>query len=97
LVLLYINLYKETFGVDIRKDVFDIHGSRSGYNQYNNDETGFKKLLKELPMDFAAYYHCKLTPFFYTNAVVVSEVNLLLIRRFIKMKLAKGKTDKSDM
>jgi len=43
------NQYKETFGVDISKDVFDVHGSKTGHNQYRNDESGFRKYLKELP------------------------------------------------
>ena len=44
-----MNKYKETFGVDISKDVFDVYGSCEGHNQYKNDESGFKKFLKELP------------------------------------------------
>jgi len=28
-----MNKYKETFGVDISKDVFDVYSSASGYNQ----------------------------------------------------------------
>ena len=40
-----MNKYKETFGVDISKDVFDVHGNRNGHNQYKNDEIGFKKFL----------------------------------------------------
>ena len=46
-----MNKYKETFGVDISKDVFDVHGSTTGHNQYKNDESGFKKSLKRLPSD----------------------------------------------
>ena len=41
-----MNKYKETFGVDISKDVFDVHGSNKGHDQYKNDETGFKNILK---------------------------------------------------
>ena len=44
-----MNKYKETFGVDISKDVFDVYGSNTGHDQYKNDEAGFKKFLKELP------------------------------------------------
>ena len=29
-----MNKYKETFGVDISKDVFDVHGSATGYYHY---------------------------------------------------------------
>jgi hypothetical protein len=44
-----MNKYKETFGVDISKDVFDVHGSGSGHNQFKNDEKGFASFLKILP------------------------------------------------
>jgi len=97
-----MNKYKETFGVDISKDVFDVHGSLSGHNQYKNDETGFKKLLKALSeeslvvMEATGYYHYRLAQFLYKNEVIVSVVNPLSIKRFIQMKLAKVKTDKSD-
>lgn len=97
-----MNKYKETFGVDISKDVFDVHASNKGHNQYKNDETGFKKYLKELPegslvvMEATGYYHYRLAQFLYKNKVVVSVVNPLSIKRFIQMKLAKEKTDKSD-
>lgn len=97
-----MNKYKETFGVDISKDVFDVHGSLSGHHQYKNDESGFTRLLKKLPddclvvMEATGYYHYRLAQFLYKNEVVVSVVNPLSIKRFIQMKLAKVKTDKSD-
>ncbi|WP_438961888.1 IS110 family transposase [Nonlabens sp.] len=97
-----MNKYKETFGVDISKDVFDVHGSESGHEQYKNDETGFKKLLKSLPkdslvaMEATGYYHYRLAQFLYKNGVEVSVINPLSIKRFIQMKLSKVKTDKSD-
>lgn len=97
-----MNKYKETFGVDISKDVFDVHGSKSGHNQYKNDESGFKMFLKELPvnvivvMEATGYYHYRLAQYLYKNEVVVSVVNPLSVKRFIQMKLAKVKTDKSD-
>ena len=97
-----MNKYKETFGVDISKDVFDVHGSTIGHNQYTNDESGFKKFLKSLPvnslvvMEATGYYHYRLAQFLYKNTVIVSVVNPLSIKRFIQMKLAKVKTDKSD-
>jgi transposase len=97
-----MNKYKETFGVDISKDVFDVHGSINGHTQYKNDAQGFKKFLKELPKDLlvmmeaTGYYHYRLAQFLYKNDVVVSVVNPLSVKRFIQMKLAKVKTDKSD-
>ncbi|MGS0523793.1 IS110 family transposase [Zobellia nedashkovskayae] len=97
-----MNKYKETFGVDISKDVFDVHASKKGHDQYKNDETGFKKYLEELPkgslvvMEATGYYHYRLAQFLYKNGVLVSVVNPLSIKRFIQMKLSKVKTDKSD-
>lgn len=97
-----MNKYKETFGVDISKDVFDVHGSISGHNQYKNDASGFKKFLKDLPkealvvMEATGYYHYRLAQFLYKNQTIVSVVNPLSVKRFIQMKLAKVKTDKSD-
>lgn len=97
-----MNKYKETFGVDISKDVFDVHGSKTGYHQYKNNEAGFRKYLKELPkgslvvMEATGYYHYRLAQFLYKNGVIVSVVNPLSVKRFIQMKLAKVKTDKSD-
>src|SRR6056297_2968819 len=97
-----MNKYKETFGVDISKDVFDVHGSNKGHCQYKNDGSGFKRFLKELPndslvvMEATGYYHYRLAQFLYKSKVTVSVVNPLSIKRFIQMKLAKVKTDKSD-
>lgn len=97
-----MNKYKETYGVDISKDVFDVHGSNQGHKQYRNDETGFKKFLGELSkgslvvMEATGYYHYRLAQFLYKKDVMVSVVNPLSIKRFIQMKLAKVKTDKSD-
>jgi len=97
-----MNKYNETFGVDISKDVFDVHGSSSGHSQFKNDERGFKALLKSLPqqslviMEATGYYYYRLAQFLYKNDVDVSVVNPLSVKRFIQMKLAKVKTDKSD-
>jgi len=47
-------------------------------------------------MEATGYYHYRLAQFLYKNAVVVSVVKPLSVKRFIQMKLAKVKTDKSD-
>lgn len=97
-----MNKYKETFGVDISKAVFDVHGSSKGHDRYGNDGPGFKKFLGHLPegslvvMEATGYYHYRLAQFLYKNGVMVSVVNPLSVKRFIQMKLAKVKTDKSD-
>ncbi|MFD2529347.1 IS110 family RNA-guided transposase [Polaribacter marinaquae] len=96
-----MNKYKEIFGVDISKDVFDVYGSTSGHNQFKNDASGFNFFLKNLPknslviMEATGYYHYRLAQFLYKQSVIVSVVNPLSIKRFIQMKLAKVKTDKS--
>lgn len=97
-----MNKYKETFGVDISKDVFDVYGNGSGHARFKNDEKGFASFLEVLPggalvaMEATGYYHYRLAQFLYKNNVTVSVVNPLSVRRFIQMKLAKVKTDKSD-
>ena len=94
--------YKETFGVDISKDVFDVYGSECGHSQFKNDEQGFKLFAKTLAsdslvvMEATGYYHYRLAQFLYKNGIAVSVVNPLSVKRFIQMKLSKIKTDKSD-
>ena len=97
-----MNKYKEIFGVDISKDVFDVYGSKSGHDQFKNNPSGFKSFLKSLPteslviMEATGYYHYRLAQFLFKQNVLVSVVNPLSVKRFIQMKLAKVKTDKSD-
>jgi transposase len=97
-----MNKYKEIFGVDISKDVFDVHGSKSGHDQFKNNALGFKSFLKSLPkeslvvMEATGYYHYRLAQFLFKQGVLVSVANPLSVKRFIQMKLAKVKTDKSD-
>ena len=97
-----MNKYNEIFGVDISKDVFDVYGSKSGHNQFKNAASGFMFFLKNLPkkslvvMEATGYYHYSLAQFLFKQGVLVSVVNPLSVKRFIQMKLAKVKTDKSD-
>jgi len=94
--------YTEIYGVDISKDVFDVFGSATGHSQFKNVEKGFTTFLKTLPknslvvMEATGYYHYRLAQFLYGKGIVVSVVNPLSVKRFIQMKLAKIKTDKSD-
>lgn len=93
---------RKIYGIDISKSVFDIYSKSKGHVELKNDESGFKQLLKSLPkkalvvMEATGYYHYRLAQFLYKNGVVVSVVNPLSVKRFIQMKLAKVKTDKSD-
>lgn len=94
--------YKEIYGIDISKSVFDVYGSISGHNQFTNDPKGFTSFMRQLPknslvvMEATGYYHYRLAQFLHRSGVSVSVVNPLSVKRFIQMKLAKVKTDKSD-
>ena len=47
-------------------------------------------------MEATGYYHYRLAQYLFKNGIDVSVVNPLSVKRFIQMKLAKVKTDKSD-
>lgn len=97
-----MNKDKEIYGIDISKDVFDVYGALAGHHQCRNATTGFKEFIKGLPknalvvMEATGYYHTPLAQFLSKKGVRVSVVNPLSVKRFIQMKLAKVKTDKSD-
>ena len=97
-----MNKNTEIFGIDISKDVFDVYSSKTGHQSFKNDEAGFKSFKKALSknalviMEATGYYHYRFAQYLYKNKVQVSVVNPLSVKRFIQMKLAKVKTDKSD-
>ena len=97
-----MNKDKEIYGIDISKEVFDVYSITSGHNQFKNDTKGFRALVRFLGkdslvvMEATGYYHYRLAQYLYKQGVLVSVVNPLSVKRFIQMKLAKVKTDKSD-
>ena len=97
-----MNKDKEIYGIDISKKVFDVYGSLGVHHQFKNDEQGIKSFEKHLPkgalvvMEATGYYHYRLAQYLHKKGVEVSVVNPLSVKRFIQMKLAKIKTDKSD-
>jgi transposase len=97
-----MNKDKKIYGIDISKSVFDVYSEGTGHYQLTNDASGFKALLKSLPktalvvMEATGYYHYLLAQFLDKKGVQVSVANPLSVKRFIQMKLAKVKTDKSD-
>lgn len=97
-------MYKnnQIYGVDISKDVFDVYSEAHQHQQYENSPSGFKKLLRHLPpgalvvMEATGYYHYLLAQYLHSKKIAVAVVNPLSVKRFIQMKLAKVKTDRSD-
>lgn len=97
-------MYKnnQIYGVDISKKVFDVYSEAHQYQQYDNSPSGFKKFLKHLPpgalvvMEATGYYHYLLAQYLHSKEIAVAVVNPLSVKRFIQMKLAKVKTDRSD-
>ncbi|AOW21963.1 transposase [Urechidicola croceus] len=93
---------KKIYGIDISKKVFDVYTQETGHHQFKNDEKGFVLFAKRLKkgsvvvMEATGYYHYRLAQYLYKKGILVSVVNPLSIKRFIQMKLAKVKTDKSD-
>ena len=93
---------KKNYGIDISKNVFDVYNQETGHDQFKNDEKGFVSFTKTLNpdcivvMEATGYYHYRLAQYLYKNGLSVSVVNPLSVKRFIQMKLAKVKTDKSD-
>lgn len=89
-------------GVDISKDVFDVVDPNGDHHQFDNSPKGFRKYLKLLDagdlvvMEATGYYHYLLAQFLFGSGIRVSVVNPLSVKRFVQMKLAKVKTDKSD-
>ena len=100
--IVLMNKGNEIYGIDISKDVFDVYSKEQGHVQLKNDEQGFKALLKHLSkealvvMEATGYYHYRLAQYLNRQGILVSVVNPLSVKRFIQMKLAKVKTDKSD-
>jgi transposase len=97
-----MNKYSKIYGVDISKDVFDVVCSDDAHHQFDNTPKGFSSFLKAIAqgslvvMEATGYYHYRLAQYLFKHGVVVSVVNPLSVKRFIQMKLAKVKTDKSD-
>ena len=92
-------------GVDISKLTFDVAIFKSGkyqYYKFENETNGFKAFLKLLcaddccVMEASGPYYLKLACFLFENAIPVSVVNPLVIRRYSQMRLLRAKTDKKD-
>jgi len=92
-------------GVDISKLFFDVAFMAEGryrYYKFNNDAAGFKALLEVLPedshvvMEASGPYYLQLACYLTGQAIAVSVVNPLVVRRFSQMRMSRAKTDKKD-
>lgn len=98
-----MNKSKQFIGIDISKDSFDVWFPLRGHFTFENSNKGFRSFNKELNsttdwcvMEATGSYYQQLAGFLYSNSILVSVVNPLVIKRFIQMKLQRNKTDKSD-
>lgn len=92
-------------GIDISKLSFDVAfmvEGRYSYHKFSNDHTGFKLLLKVLPLDShivmeaSGPYYLQLACCLAGHGMAVSVVNPLVVRRFSQMRMSRAKTDKKD-
>ena len=97
-----MNIDTNYVGIDISKDSFDIFSGDLGHKKYSNDKKGFKEFKKLIDrshwclMESTGSYHQQLAATLFNEAVRVSVINPMIIKRFIQMKLKRIKTDKSD-
>ena len=92
-------------GIDISKLSFDVayfHDEKYVNGQYQNNEKGFKALLKKFSinnhyvMEASGPYYLPLACYLAKQGCKVSVVNPLQIRRYSQMRLIRAKTDKKD-
>jgi len=82
-----MNKDRQYVGIDISKDTFDACFPDGGHSEFDNQISGFRKLLKKLPefiqvvMELTGPYHLKLALFLIEHSVPVSVVNGLTIKR----------------
>ena len=92
-------------GIDISKAFFDVAIPQEGkhkHYKFSNDEPGFKALVKALPedahivMEASGPYYLRLACYLSSQAIAVSVINPLVIRRFCQMRMSRTKTDRKD-
>jgi transposase len=92
-----IDISKQTFDCSITKEDGKIEVKKMG-----NNLKGFEKLKALLPadahvvMEASGPYYFKLAAYLHEQAIKVSVVNPLVIRRFCQMRMIRTKTDKKD-
>ncbi len=93
---------KQYVGIDVSQETIDVYGEQIGHHKLNNNDKGFKKLLRILQrddccvMEASGATHQRLAMYLYEQDVHVGVVNPVIVHRYIQMKLKQTKTDKSD-
>ena len=89
-------------GIDISKQTFDVSYSKKGQEVFDNNQKGFKKLLRQIDketgvvMEASGPYYLSLATFLHKKEIKVFVVNPLKIKRFSQMNFNRAKTDKKD-
>ena len=89
--------YTNYFGIDVSKKTLDIMDQKGNHTIVSNDLEGFKKLAKVVPsaslciMEATGIYHIQLATFLHSRSMDVTVVNPLRIKRFMQMKMKRGK------
>jgi transposase len=97
----------KVIGIDISKQTFDVSLNKQErllHTVYDNNLQGFNKFIKSIGqsnhvivvMEASGPYYVNLASYLYSNAIKVSVVNPLIIKRFSQMKFYRAKTDKKD-
>ncbi len=86
-------------GVDISKACFDFYfrdvNGKKGKGRPSNDKEGFEQFLKMIPsdvwvvMEASGPYYYQLACFLHEKGIKVAVVNPLVIRRFMRGRLAR--------
>lgn len=96
----------KVIGIDISKLTFDVAFQKKdgGFShfKFNNNTKGFNKLIKVIDegdhcvMEATGAYYLFLAKFLFENRIMVSVVNPLQVKHFVRMRMVKTKTDKKD-
>ncbi|WP_418637313.1 IS110 family transposase [Winogradskyella sp.] len=88
---------RKIYGIDISKSVFDIYNQDTGHFQLQNDEKGFKTLLKSLSkdalvvMEATGYYHYRLAQFLYKKGGISICCKSLVSKTFYSNETSQSK------
>ena len=96
----------KVIGIDISKATFDVSFEKNekmySFLKFKNESAGFKKFRKLLNdgdhcvMEASGPYYLALAKYLHEQGIKVSVVNPLQIKHFVRMKMARIKTDKKD-